>query len=67
MRETFEVENMHCSGCAKKIAAAIVAAQPGAKVGIDIESGKIEVEQATDRARIAQAIADAGYALRGAA
>jgi copper chaperone len=67
MRETFEVENMHCSGCAKKIADAIAAAQPGAKVGIDVKSGKVEVEQVTDRAKVVEAIAAAGYALRGAA
>jgi copper chaperone CopZ len=67
MREAFEVEGIHCSSCAKRITDAIVAVQPGAKVGVDIESGTVEVEPATDRARIVQAIADAGYALRGAA
>lgn len=67
MREKFEVENIHCTSCAKKITDAIAAAQPGAKVGVDIKSGVVEVEHPADRAKIVAAITAAGYAMRGAA
>lgn len=67
MREKFEVDDIHCTSCAKKITNAIVAAQPGAQVNVDIEAGVVEVGPAADRTKIIAAITGAGYAMRGAA
>lgn len=67
MPMTFHVENIHCTSCARKITDAITAAQPGAKIDVDVKSGVVTVNAASDRAKIADAIRGAGYALLDAA
>ena len=67
MATKFEVEDIHCDGCAQRITKAIHEVQPGARVRIDIPDGVVEVDEVADQAAIARAIEDAGYAVRGAA
>lgn len=65
MKTTFEVEKMRCKGCAQHIVEAVRAAQPGAKVIVDLVAGKVAVSPAPDNpARLMEAIAEAGYTAR---
>ncbi|MBI3496381.1 MAG: heavy-metal-associated domain-containing protein [Proteobacteria bacterium] len=63
MSETFAVKDIHCTGCAKKITQAITAAEPGARVEVNIEQGIVTVDPIKDRRSIVAAIEGAGYAL----
>ncbi len=67
MSVTFEVDGLHCTGCSKKIADAIMAVQPGARVEIDVKGGTVQVDGAHDHGVLVRAIESAGYALRTAA
>ncbi len=67
MTTIFDVENIHCQNCSKKITTAIQAVQPGADVTIDVETHRVSVESVVDEAAIISAIAGAGYEARKAA
>jgi copper chaperone len=58
----FEVNDMTCGHCAKTIADAIEAADPGARVEIDLSTHRVQIQPvAGDEKRLAGAIAAAGY------
>jgi len=62
MSTTFDVKEMSCGNCVKHVTKAVQAAQPGAEVTADLESGKVTVSPTpADPAAIARAITDAGY------
>lgn len=67
MATIFDVENIHCQNCSKKITTAIQSVQPGADVTIDVENGRVSVQPVSDVAAIISAIAEAGYEARKAA
>ena len=67
MATKFEVEEIHCDSCVKRITKAIHEVQPDARVQIDIPEGVVEIDEVADQAAIARAIEDAGYVVRGAA
>lgn len=60
----FDVQDIHCLSCAEKIQKAIKAVQPGAKVSVDSDSGRVVVEPAGNSAAIVNAIQPAGYSLK---
>lgn len=62
-----EVEGIHCSSCADRITKAIQKVGPGARVKVNVEAGTVEVDATIDRAKVENAIEDAGYSLRKAA
>lgn len=66
MKATYKVEGMSCKGCAASVEKAIKAAAPGAVVTIDLASGKVSVEGASEQ-QIAKAVDDAGFDFKGAA
>ena len=57
----FEIPSMHCGGCAKRISAAITAADAQAQVTADTASKRVQVTSALPAAQLVQALADAGY------
>jgi copper chaperone len=58
----FEVNDMTCGHCANTIADAIEAADPGARVEIDLSTHRVQIQPvAGDEMRLAGAIAAAGY------
>ena len=62
MSTTFDVKEMSCGNCVKHVTKAVQAAQPGAEVTADLESGRVTVSPTSaDPAAIARAITDAGY------
>lgn len=64
----FLVEGMTCDGCARAVARAVEAALPGRRVVVDRAGGWIELSgEPADEAKLGDAIADAGFVLRGAA
>ncbi|MEQ8693819.1 MAG: heavy-metal-associated domain-containing protein [Gammaproteobacteria bacterium] len=61
MHAIFNVKEIHCGACAKRITTAIQAVQPGAEVRVDISSGTVDVLPAGDIETIVKAMNDAGY------
>jgi len=58
----FKVEAMSCGHCVRAVTEAIRAADPAAKVDVDLTSKAVRVESSRPRAELAQALAEAGYA-----
>jgi copper chaperone len=59
---TFEVNDMTCGHCVSTITKALKAADPAAKVHIDLASHRVQVESTSaDAEELADAIRDAGY------
>lgn len=57
-----KVDKMGCGGCAKSVTRAVQAIEPDARVEVDLGAKLVTVSGATvPAARIAQAIAAAGY------
>jgi copper chaperone len=62
---TFEVNDMTCGHCVATITRAVQAADPGARVEVDLASRRVRVEPAaTDAGRLRTAISAAGYTPR---
>ena len=57
----FKVENMTCGGCARSVAAAIRAVDPGAAVVADPDSGQVDVTSGASAAALAAALLAAGF------
>ncbi|OFW36732.1 MAG: hypothetical protein A3J29_02170 [Acidobacteria bacterium RIFCSPLOWO2_12_FULL_67_14b] len=64
---TFQLDRIHCEGCAKKITKAIQEAQPNARVEINIPARTVKVGGTSDRSKVAMAIKGAGYTIEAAA
>lgn len=59
---TFEVRDMTCGHCVSAITMAVEAADPGARVQIDLAAHLVQIQPvSSDRARLAQVISEAGY------
>jgi len=59
------VGGMACSGCVDSVKRAVEKAAPGAKVEIDLASGRVVVSGGADRDVVAGAITRAGYEIKG--
>ena len=57
----FKVDAMSCGHCVSAVTEAVKAADPQARVDVDLAGKLVKVESTQDRARIAQALTDAGY------
>ncbi|MBI5722069.1 MAG: heavy-metal-associated domain-containing protein [Burkholderiales bacterium] len=58
----FEVRDMTCGHCAGTITKAVEAADPGARVDIDLAAHRVQIQPAaSDAQRLARAITEAGY------
>lgn len=64
MKATFNVQDVHCGACAKRITTAIHAVQPGADVHVEIASGLVTVRPVGDPGTIVKAIEGAGYPVK---
>lgn len=61
MNNTFQVSGMTCGHCEMAVKKAIARLDPEAKVDIDRNTGKVDVQSQKSREDIAHAIADEGY------
>jgi copper chaperone len=61
MKETFDVQGMTCGHCARAVTEAVRRLDPQAAVEIDLQSGRVVVQAAAPRERVAEAIREEGY------
>lgn len=57
----FDVQAMSCGHCVSTVTETIRRIDPQAKVEVDLAGKKVKVESSEDRARLAAALAEAGY------
>lgn len=58
---TFEVLDMTCGHCVSTITKAVKAADPQAKIDIDLARHSVQIESGEDAAELSDAIKEAGY------
>ncbi|AOJ75748.1 heavy metal transporter [Burkholderia ubonensis] len=57
----FEVQDMTCGGCANAITRAVTAADPGAKLDIDVSAKTVKVDSTQSAASVQSIIEAAGF------
>jgi copper chaperone len=67
MTKTYLVEGMSCGGCVTSVTNAIKAHAEGAEISVDLETGKVSVENGPDEAVVGTAVEDAGFDYKGVA
>ena len=63
MNQTFNVQGMTCGHCVKAVTQAVKGVDANAEVQVDLATGKVEVRSDSDRAALAEAIREEGYAV----
>ncbi len=63
MKQTFTVTGMTCGHCEKAVTRAVKQVDPQAEVRIDRAINLVEVQSGQPRERLAEAIAEEGYAV----
>lgn len=63
MNQTFSVTGMTCGHCEKAVTRALKQVDPQAEVSIDRAANQVQVQSEQPRERLAQAIAEEGYAV----
>lgn len=58
----FQIPNMTCGHCARTVTEAVKAADPGAKVVVDLPTHKVQVDTRAPRETILARLCEAGYA-----
>jgi len=67
MSQTYRVTGMTCDGCVRAVTRAVTRAAPGAKVAVDLESGRVTVDGEAALDAVQRAVEDAGFGFAGAA
>ncbi|KVD44758.1 heavy metal transporter [Burkholderia ubonensis] len=57
----FEVQDMTCGGCANAITRTVTAADPGAKLDIDVAAKRVTVQSTQPAERVQSIIEAAGF------
>lgn len=57
----FQVPAISCGHCVRAVNEAVKEVDPQAKVDVNVETKKVNVESSADRAKLAQALTEAGY------
>ena len=57
----FDVQAMSCGHCVSAVSQTIKAMDPAARVEVDLANKKVKIESEESPARLAQALAEAGY------
>lgn len=58
---TFDVKGMTCGHCVKAVSQAVHEVDAQAKIDVDLDSGKVQVDSTMPAPAIERAIAEAGY------
>ncbi|MGQ9367488.1 heavy-metal-associated domain-containing protein [Azospirillum sp. ST 5-10] len=66
MAEKYKVDGMTCGGCARSVTNAIVKLAPQARVDVDLPSGTVAVDGASDEV-VRKAVESAGFDFHGKA
>ena len=56
-----QVEGMSCGGCVRGVTRSVQALDAGAKVAVDLDTGKVSIEATAGLDAIVAAISEAGY------
>lgn len=56
-----QIPNMTCGHCVRAVTEAVKAADPAAKVVVDLPSHKVQVETSAPREAVVARLAEAGY------
>jgi copper chaperone len=59
--QVFKVTGMTCAHCERAVVRAIQTLDPAAKVQVDLQQGRVEVESLLNEQTIREAISDEGY------
>ena len=59
-----QVDGMTCQGCVNSVTKAIRRLDPGAKVEVDLEHGRVHVVTKAQSIEVSQALSTAGYEAR---
>ena len=65
MQHQLDVQGMTCGHCARAVSEAVRKVDPAATVEVDLPAGKVRVDSAADRERLAAAIREEGYPVAG--
>jgi copper chaperone len=57
----FNIPTMSCGHCVKAVTEAVHEVDPQAKVDVNLDTKKVDVDSAADRQRIVRALVEAGY------
>ncbi|VVT27505.1 heavy-metal-associated domain-containing protein [Rhizobium sp. EC-SD404] len=57
----FEIEAMHCGGCARGVTKAIQSVDPAASVNVDLDKRHVTVDSSADPAAITAKLDAAGF------
>lgn len=57
----FNIPTMSCGHCVKAVTEAVHEVDPKAKVDVNLDTKKVDVDSAADRQRIVRALVEAGY------
>ena len=66
MAEKYKVDGMTCGGCARSVSNAITKLAPQARVEVDLPTGTVAVDGASDDA-VKKAVESAGFEFQGKA
>lgn len=58
----FEIPNMTCGHCVRSVTVAVQAADPAARVEVDLPTHQVKVQTAVPREAVAARLTEAGYA-----
>lgn len=58
----FEIPNMTCGHCVRSVTEAVQAADPAARVEVDLPMHQVKVQTAVARETVAAKLTEAGYA-----
>ena len=61
-----KIPNMTCGHCVRAVTEAVQAADPAAKVVIDLPTHKVQIETKAETAQVLARLAEAGYAASAA-
>lgn len=57
----FQVPDMHCGGCVRRVTKAVQSVDSAAKVEADVPGREVRVDSTADPAALLTALAEAGY------
>jgi copper chaperone len=58
----FDIANLSCGHCVRAVTEAVHEVDPAARVEVDLASKHVTVQSQAERARLAAALTEAGYA-----
>lgn len=59
--ETFQLPDMTCGGCVRKVTQALQRADPAVQVEVDLPAQRVQVRSEQPREALAEALREAGF------